>query len=158
MNTQSEDLEIRQASESDLPSILQLYAQLNDDLGQVLPIEQAQVVFERINSYPDYKVYIAVAGPEVVGTFELLIMDNLAHLGAKSGVVEDVVVHQAWRSYGIGKKMMEYAQARCREAGCYKMALSSNLRREDAHRFYDNLGFERHGYSFRVSTEPQPEA
>ena len=29
---------------------------------------------------------------EIVGTFALLIMDNLAHLGAPSGVVEDVVV------------------------------------------------------------------
>ena len=35
-------------------------------------------------------------------------------------------------------------------AGCYKMALSSNLKREAAHRFYDSLGFGRHGYSFLI--------
>jgi GNAT superfamily N-acetyltransferase len=46
--------------------------------------------------------------------------------------------------------MMEFARSRCREAGCYKMALSSNLERDAAHAFYDTLGFERHGYSFRV--------
>jgi len=36
----------------------------------------------------------------------------------------------------------------CRSAGCYKLALSSNLKRAGAHRFYDSLGFERHGFSF----------
>jgi GNAT superfamily N-acetyltransferase len=46
--------------------------------------------------------------------------------------------------------MMDDAMAHCREAGCYKMVLSSNLKREKAHLFYERLGFERHGVSFRV--------
>ena len=33
------------------------------------------------------------------------------------------------------------------------MALSSNLKREAAHAFYESLGFEKHGYSFRVVFE-----
>jgi predicted GNAT family acetyltransferase len=37
-----------------------------------------------------------------------------------------------------------------REAGCYKMALSSNVKRAAAHAFYESLGFERHGYSFVI--------
>jgi GNAT superfamily N-acetyltransferase len=85
-----------------------------------------------------------------VGTFALLVMDNLAHLGARSAVVEDVVVDAAHRGEGIGRAMMTHAVSVCREKGCYKMALSSNLKRERAHAFYDALGFERHGYSFRV--------
>jgi hypothetical protein len=36
--------------------------------------------------------------------------------------------------------------------GAYKLALSSNLRRLDAHRFYDTMGFARHGYSFSIDT------
>jgi GNAT superfamily N-acetyltransferase len=146
----SAEIEIRQVTEADLPHLLNLYAQLNVNLGGVVSLDQAKSIFTRINSYPDYKVYVAVTNGEIVGTFELLIMDNLAHLGAKSGVLEDVVVHQDWQGQGIGKRMLEFAMARCREAGCYKMALSSNLQREAAHRFYDSLGFERHGYSFRV--------
>jgi GNAT superfamily N-acetyltransferase len=45
---------------------------------------------------------------------------------------------------------MTHALEVCRGKGCYKMALSSNLKRQKAHDFYDSLGFERHGYSFRV--------
>jgi GNAT superfamily N-acetyltransferase len=77
-------------------------------------------------------------------------MDNLAHLGAPSAIVEDVVVSPAQRGEGIGKQMMQHAMQRCKQAGCYKMMLSSNLAREQAHRFYEDLGFERHGYSFRI--------
>ena len=51
---------------------------------------------------------------------------------------------------GIGRAMMEHALSEARQAGCYKLALSSHLMRRDAHRFYESLGFERHGYSFAV--------
>jgi GNAT superfamily N-acetyltransferase len=142
-------LQIRAATEADLPSILALYAELEDD-GGVLSIEEAQSILARILSYPDYKVYVATLGGSIVGTFALLIMDNLAHMGAPSGVVEDVIVQGDWQGKGVGKQMMQFAMDRCRERGCYKLALSSNLKREAAHLFYDDLGFRRHGYSFVV--------
>lgn len=143
------NLQIRAASEADLPSILALYVEVEDD-SRVLSIEKARSIFARMQSYPDYKVYVAMFGGSIVGTFALLIMDNLAHMGAPSGVVEDVVVQKDWRGKGVGKQMMRFAMDRCRERGCYKLALSSNLKREVAHGFYDGLGFQRHGYSFVV--------
>ncbi len=143
-------IEIREATDGDLPAILSLYAQPDIDDGKILSIEQAQRIFARIKSYPNYRIYVAKADGEVIGTFALLIMDNLAHMGASSGVVEDVVVHPSWQKKGIGKQMMEFAIKRCKEMGCYKLALSSNLKREVAHRFYESLGFKKHGYSFIV--------
>jgi GNAT superfamily N-acetyltransferase len=46
--------------------------------------------------------------------------------------------------------MVAHAIELCRAKGCYKMALTSNLRRKEAHGFYEHLGFERHGYSYRI--------
>jgi len=46
--------------------------------------------------------------------------------------------------------MMAHAIDIARAHGCYKLALSSNVKRDAAHAFYDRLGFERHGYSFRI--------
>jgi GNAT superfamily N-acetyltransferase len=140
------EVEIRPAAEADLPAILALYRDLGD--RHVLPLDRAQAIFRRMQSYPDYVVYVAVGSGEIVGTFALLIMDNLAHLGAPSGVVEDVAVRGDRQGRGIGRRMMQFARECCRERGCYKMNLSSSLRRESAHRFYEALGFERHGYSF----------
>ena len=142
---------IREATEADLPSVLGLYAQPEIDDGDVTPLAQAQEIFARFKRYPDYKLYVATDGDEIVGSLALLIMDNLGHRGAPSGVVEDVVVDPARQNEGIGRQMMAFAVERCRERGCYKVALSSNLKRERAHNFYESLGFEKHGYSFRVS-------
>lgn len=93
---------------------------------------------------------MAEIADRIVGTFELLIMDNLAHRGQPSGVVEDVVVDSGLQSKGIGRLMMAFAMEICRKKGCYKMTLSSNLKRERAHQFYESLGFKKHGYSYLV--------
>lgn len=141
---------IRQAQKKDLPSILKLYAEEDIDNGDVLAIPDAKDIFDTICSYPNYKIYIAEANGNPVGTFALAIMHNLAHRGKSSGLVEDVVVAGDMRSKGIGKKMMEYAMEMCRHNHCYKMCLSSSLKRESAHRFYERLGFTKHGYSFII--------
>lgn len=86
----------------------------------------------------------------IVGTFALLIMDNLAHQGMPSAIVEDVAVQTTIQGQGIGKLMMKFAMEKSKEAGCYKLVLSSNLKRKEAHAFYESLGFETHGFSFKV--------
>jgi len=45
---------------------------------------------------------------------------------------------------------MEYAVARAKEAGCYKIGLSSDKRRKEAHRFYRSLGFKAEAHGFRL--------
>jgi GNAT superfamily N-acetyltransferase len=144
---------VRQASAADIPAVLALYAQPDLDDGKVLPVEQAVALLERFGRYPDYTLYVAEQADEIVGSFALLVMDNLGHLGSPSGIVEDVVVAPARQSQGIGQAMMEFALERCRQKGCYKLVLSSNAKRTRAHAFYESLGYERHGYSFRVDLE-----
>ncbi|MEN6460103.1 MAG: GNAT family N-acetyltransferase [Syntrophomonas sp.] len=145
-----EDVLIRPAKEDDLEAILSLYAQPDLDNGEVLTKEQAVEVFTKMQRYPDYKIYVAESGSTIVGTFTLLIMDNLGHLGAPSGVIEDVAVDPKWQGQGIGTKMMQYAMGIGRLRGCYKVALSSNVKRRRAHHFYEKVGFSKHGYSFLV--------
>ena len=142
---------IREALDSDLAAVLELYAQPELDGDQTLPPDEALVVFNRMRAYPDFRLYVAELDGRIVGTFILIVMENLAHGGAPSGLVESVVVAPDMQGRGVGTAMMEHARAHCRSSGCYKMALSSNLKRERAHAFYDGLGFERHGFSFRVS-------
>src|SRR5262245_30322625 len=145
------DVQIRKAVESDLPAVLRLYAQPGMDNGRVLTTDVATKILRRISAYPEYAVYVATAdNGSVVGTFALLVMDNLAHMGAPSAVVEDVCVDERLRGQGIGRAMMRFAMEFARQRGCYKLALSSNSARESAHAFYRSLGFEQHGLSFHV--------
>jgi GNAT superfamily N-acetyltransferase len=147
---------VRKASAADIAAVLGLYAQPDLDDGNVLPVDQAVALFERFGRYPDYTLYVAEQDHEIVGSFALLVMDNLGHLGSPSGIVEDVVVAPARQGNGIGQAMMRFALERCREKGCYKLMLSSNAKRARAHAFYESLGYERHGYSFRVDLERVP--
>ena len=142
------EVKIRTATMKDLSSILPLYKYLGMDDGGVLTLKDAKKIFIKMKRYPDYKLYIVRMDKEIVGTFALLIMDNIGHAGVPSGIVENVVVHPDYRRKSVGRRMMEFAMDYCRKKGCYKMALSSNLNRNDAHRFYESLGFKKHGYSF----------
>jgi len=143
----------RKANKKDLPAVLRLYAQLEMDDGNVLSLSEAEHLFDRFARYPDYNIYVAVYNEQIIGSFELLIMDNLGHLGARSAVIEDVVVDPKWQGQGVGKMMMREALRICNGKGCYKAVLSSNLKRGRAHAFYESLGFKRHGYSYYVSSQ-----
>lgn len=142
------DIKIRKSTISDLPSVLMLYSHISMDDGSVLTLKDAKKVFDKIKKYPDYKIFVAKVNKKIVGTFALLILDNIAHMGAPSGLIEDVVVHPDFRRKGIGKQMIKFALDYCRKKGCYKVALSSNKNRMEAHAFYESLGFQVHGYSF----------
>jgi GNAT superfamily N-acetyltransferase len=141
---------MRQANENDLPSVLALYAQPDIDDGDALDIASARAILRRFAEYPDYRLFVAERDGTVVGSYALLVMHNLGHRGAPSAVVEDVVVQPAQQRKGIGKEMLRHALAEARERGCYKLALSANMKRDQAHAFYEALGFRRHGYSFLV--------
>ncbi len=140
----------RTAGKKDLPGVLALYAQPDLDDEEMLSLSEAEHLFERMGQYPDYHLHVAVRKGKIIGTFAMLIMDNLGHMGAPSAVIEDVAVDPEFQGRGVGKIMMEYAFRICKEKGCYKAALSANMKRKKAHAFYESLGFERHGYSFKI--------
>ncbi len=145
--------DIREAADDDLEAILCVYREAGLDTAGGLSVAQARAIRDRMRAYPNYHLYVAVTQGRVCGTFALLIMDNLAHGGLPSGVVEDVAVLPSFQGKGIGKAMMHFAMQQCKRAGCYKLTLSSNQTREAAHKFYESLGFVRHGYSFQVDLE-----
>lgn len=153
---EANSLIIREAERDDLPGVLALYAQPDLDDDAVLPLYDAERLFARFARYPDYTLYVAEQDGRIVGTFALLIMDNLGHLGAPSAIVEDVAVGPVLQGRGVGRAMMRFAMTRATEKHCYKIVLSSNAKRERAHSFYESLGFERHGFSFRILLEQAP--
>ena len=144
-------MNIRPATSDELPDVLRLYAQPAFDDGAVLDDLSARRLFARFADYPDYTLYVAEDNGAIVGSFAMLVMINLGHMGSPSAIVEDVVVDPSLQGRGIGKELMQAAMTHAREKGCYKLVLSSNARRVKAHAFYDSLGFERHGVSFHVN-------
>ncbi|MBV7457133.1 GNAT family N-acetyltransferase [Acidovorax sp. sif1233] len=145
---------LREATEADLDEVLALYQGIEDSPERVLSLAEAKAMLAQFRAYPSYRLWVACEsaeqGADVVGTYALLVMHNLAHRGAPSAVVEDVVVAADRKGQGIGRQMMAHAVQQAREAGCYKLALSSHRKRADAHAFYESLGFAQHGLSFSI--------
>ena len=142
-------LEFRLAADADLVALLALLRVLDPD--GIPPIDRAREVWIRMRGIPGYEVWLARDGDLIVGTYSIFIMPLLTHLGGAASIVENVAVAEGRRGGGIGEAMMVHARDRARRHGCYKMALSSNQRRLDAHRFYRRLGFEQHGLSFSIA-------
>lgn len=144
------NLAIRSAGQADVASLLALYKLLDIELRPEPPIEQARARFAELVSTPGHEIYVAEVGQRLVGTFAMIFVGGLPHGGRDSCIVEDVVVSADMQGFGVGKEMMRFAMARCASFDCYKLALSSHVDRQAAHRFYEGLGFRRHGYSFLI--------
>lgn len=146
----TENLVIREISDTaELMEVLRLLKVLDQEAE--LTLDAAVKIWEEMKLYPYYKTFAAFDEKHnVLGTFTLLICINFGHGGKLFAVVENVAVNEAYRRQGIGKAMMEKAMLLAKENGCYKLMLSSDIKRENAHLFYDSLGFARHGLSFRT--------
>lgn len=143
-------IRMRQAGPDDVSVLAELLNILDPPGTPLMEAEAGRALLARIARYPDFQVWLAEHGERAVGTYSLLIMDNLCHCGTPSAIVESVAVSVNSRGLGVGRAMMEHARSEARARGCYKLVLSSNEMRTDAHAFYDHLGFRRHGFSFRV--------
>ncbi|GAB4552194.1 MAG: GNAT family N-acetyltransferase [Rhizobacter sp.] len=144
-------LSLVRAERSDIATLIELYTAAGLDTRGPHDETTARSAWDRMHlAVPAVRVFIAQRAGIAVGTYTLFILPLLAHAGAPEAIVEDVAVHPEAQGQGIGRSMMEHAMQLAREAGCYKLALSSNQRREQAHAFYERLGFARHGVSFAV--------
>ena len=62
--------------------------------------------------------------------------------------IRELVVDEGYRDKGYGKSLLAYAVNKVREKGIDMIEILSSSYRVDAHRFYENNGFEKTGYRF----------
>jgi GNAT superfamily N-acetyltransferase len=140
---------VRQATEADIPRILELYETLTGEPHK-LARHETQPLFNEIKAMPGHELLVAEEDGAVVGSMVLLIVPNFSHGALPWAIVENLVVDDGRRRQGIGRALMDYARERAREAGCYKIQLLSNTKRNEAHRFYKKLGFKTSADGFRM--------
>jgi GNAT superfamily N-acetyltransferase len=146
------ELEVRDATRNDIRTLIDLYTAAGLDTRGAHDETEMRMNWDRMrSSAPGVRVFVFTLAGLPVGTYTLFVLPLLAHNGAPEAVIEDVAVHPEAQGQGIGRFMMEHARSLAREAGCYKLVLSSNQKRLEAHAFYERLGFERHGISFGVT-------
>jgi len=145
---------IRDATEADLPRLVELLAQLSlDEPREVLATPLAdsyRTAFEEIEADPRQRLLVLDDNGRLIGSLVLVIVPNLSHQGTPYAFVENVIVDATERGAGHGQLLMRRAVELARGAGCYKLTLTSNKQRGDAHRFYTRLGFRASHEGFRI--------
>jgi GNAT superfamily N-acetyltransferase len=145
---------IRHATEADLPRIVELLSQLSlgddrDTPAEPLP-ESYRAALHQIEADPRQQLLVVEAEGHVVATGTLGIIPNLSYRGRPWAFVEGLVVDSSARGKGYGEALLRYAIEEARRAGCYKVSLTSNKRRTEAHHFYEKLGFVATHEGFRL--------
>jgi len=148
-------IQFRQATPTDLPAIVQMLAE--DDLGAQrehfeTPLPQTYYdALETITNDPNHEMIVAELDGEVIGTLHLMFLPSISYQGGIRAQVESVRVVQRLRGQGIGAEMMKWAMERARQRGCHLMQLTSHKSREDAHRFYEKLGFTKSHIGMKIN-------
>jgi GNAT superfamily N-acetyltransferase len=78
----------------------------------------------------------------------VLHLTHTLHRRRPVGRITALVVDAPERGRGVGRALVEHAEARLREAGCGLLEITSHVRLLQAHAFYDHLGYERTSHRF----------
>ena len=115
-------------------------AALAAELGYPSTRAQIESRFRGIQDNRDSQVLVAAdSGGQVLGWLHIFGLHLIESEGAAE--VGGLVVDSRARARGIGRALMEAAEAWARERGYTRLTLRSNTIRTEAHRFYQDLGY-----------------
>ena len=133
-------MEFRKLTVSDLPSLLELYRQL-DENDEQCSFEQNKRTWDEIEDNSNIQYFGAIDDGKVVSTCYAVYIPNLTRGSRGICFIENVVTDKEYRNRGLASKVIDMAIAFAKEHHCYKAILQSGTSRTEAHRFYENKGF-----------------
>lgn len=149
-----EDLLIRDATEADVPAIITLILggpAVADQHGTLNPNDPAQIeTFHLIDADPRQRLIAVELGGKIVATMQITYLPYFASGARWRAQFESVHVDADLRGKGIGGTLIRWAIEQAREFGAGMIQLTSNKARQDAHRFYESLGFARTHEGFKL--------
>jgi GNAT superfamily N-acetyltransferase len=139
---------IRAAAIDDAPRVAALMA----SLGYETTPEEMRVRLNAISAHSDYASLVALHDNNIVGflglTFGLFYERN----GTYARIVALAVAAENQRT-GVGRALIDAAEALAVRRGAIACLVSSGLRRLGAHLFYERLGFAHKGKSYSRSLD-----
>lgn len=145
----SPELRIRDADSGDSEAIAAL---LPDEFGASAgEVADRLAHLRRAGELP----LVAKLGGDVVGVITWHVTPVL-HRPAPVGRITFLQVDEGSQRKGIGRALVEAAEARLAKHGCKLIEVTSNVKLTQAHKFYRALGFERTSFRFAKPTGSPP--
>jgi GNAT superfamily N-acetyltransferase len=135
--TSNETITIRPAALAEAAQLAQLACQL----GYPATSEQVASRLQEILRDAEHIVFVAEERPsaKIVGYIEIFPFRTIA---ADPRIeIASLVVDNSRRSRGIGRLLVDHAEEWARTHGFNQSGLRSNVIRDRAHLFYENLGY-----------------
>src|SRR5450432_2622790 len=136
---------VRRATESDVEAIVDLLA--DDELGRTRekparPLAKSyRDAFAEIQRDPNAELVVLERDGGVIGTLQLNFLSGLSLQSARRAQIEAVRIKSSERGRRLGEFFIRWAIDRARAERCQVVQLTTHLSRNDAHRFYERLGF-----------------
>ena len=137
------EVTIRDARPSDAQSLAALIGQL----GYSASAEAVVRRLKRLSSSGADRVVVAELRGEIVGLACLHTSHSVAY-DEPAAKLSAIVVDELYRRRGIGEALVQEMEREAKRRRCCLMFLTTAAHRDDAHAFYERIGFEETGRRF----------
>jgi ribosomal protein S18 acetylase RimI-like enzyme len=132
-------MEIERLTESDLTPLADLYTQF---WGEVSSLQRMRATFQKLENNPHYIFLAAKHDHQLVGSAMGIICEELYGDCKPFLVIEDVIVDKNHKRRGVGSRLMRELEKIAVENDCSYIIFVTECEREEAHRFYESLGYK----------------
>lgn len=131
---------VREANESDLDELLELYLFLHEDS---IPHHDERLLktWRKIIEDDAHHLIVNEVNGKIVSSCVCVIIPNLTRNLRPYAFVENVVTHADFRGKGYASECLAYAKETALKENCYKMMLLTGSKLESTLDFYRRAGY-----------------
>jgi ribosomal protein S18 acetylase RimI-like enzyme len=137
------NVRIRAAKLSDAAEL----AALMCELGYETTSDEMTMRLKSIVKNAGYSTFVAKIGKELCG-----MIGTLTHMSHEhndlSGKIVALIVSRKQRRSGVGRSLIAAAEKDFARRNVTRVTLTTRFEREEAHRFYEEIGYSRTGFRF----------
>ena len=134
---------IRPAERADAAAL----AELMGELGYVTRTSDMEMRLDAILPDPEYRTFVALSGATVCGMIGTCCIKSHEYNNV-GGRILALVVSEKQRGRGVGRALVQAAENDFIARNVRRIALNARLTREEAHLFYESLGYTKNGFRF----------
>ena len=136
---------IRLMEDRDIDAARHLLAILN---GSLMTPEEMRDRLEMTRRSISDELFVYEDDGVIRGVMGFRLRERIEHV-SRYGEISALVTEAEHRRAGIGRALVAFAEHHAAEKGCEGTWLASGFqRKEEAHLFYESLGYEKTGYRF----------
>ena len=139
--------EIRTIQEKDYPEVAEIWRNVLD-----VPVsdECLSETYARMSEDDRYSTFVAETDGRIVGLVTTVTAMAIGHPGGYTKI-NGLGVLPEYQGRGIGGLLLQRAEELAVDNGTRYLGLASGFKREEAHAFYEHMGYRKTSYWFRKS-------